>query len=136
MIHKHLANFLMLAQQIKEHGAAQVAELWQVCYGGGEWCDCTTSDLLFDSCFEYRLKPKNRTLKSDIEYPEPIWERSALKSDLDVYRVSLSGYSKYKSYAISIETYKNGLVQATEEGAKQMLAALQNALSGARDENY
>jgi hypothetical protein len=63
MLHKHLCKFLILKKQIDEVGEEEAHKLWQVKEPEG-WADCTINeDLLFNVCYDYRLKPKTRTLK-------------------------------------------------------------------------
>jgi hypothetical protein len=130
MIHKHIEKFLILAQQIEEVGVEESHKFWQVRnHPTYEWSDCNINNTLFISYLEYRLKPKTRTING-MEYPEPLWEKP--KEDSHVYLINIDDYDRTNSYYIHEMAYTNGIVQATEEGAKQMLAALQNALSGDR----
>ena len=131
MIHTHLDKFAILQKQIEEVGAEEVHKLWQVRINN-KWNDCSAIEVLFNNACNYRLKPTFRTLKSNIEYPEPIWIKPV--ENTAVFLVRITSYEYYESRWLDEICYKQGRVQATEEGAKQQLAALKNALSGGRDE--
>jgi hypothetical protein len=126
-LHRHYEKFLILQKQFEEVGKEKVHEFWQIKFANS-WIDCEEHDLLFDPSEDYRLKPKTRTLKSDIEYPEPILFKPV--ENMVVFLVLINGYERYESRWLNEICYKQGRVQATEEGAKQMLAALKNALRG------
>jgi hypothetical protein len=131
MIHTNLDKFSILQKQIEEVGVEEAHKFWQVRRNPNEgWIDCTEHNLLFQPDAYYRLKPKTRTIKSSLEYPEPIWEKP--KEDITVYYVDFLSYCGVNSKTLGLWCYSMGTVQATEEGAKQMLAALQNALSGGK----
>jgi hypothetical protein len=128
MIHKNADKFPILLNQIEEVGEEEAHKLWQIRRNqNAGWVDCTEHNLLFQPDAYYRLKPKTRTING-MEYPEPLWEKTA--ENKKIYIVFFNTYENVNSLFVEEMFYKQGRIQATEEGAKQMLAALQNALSG------
>lgn len=101
----------------------------------GIWSDCTASHalelILIGGSKIVRIKPAPTIMIGDVEVPEPL--RVALENYTHLWVVDMSREAPVFSadWIGEDNTWlKRGLVQATEQGAQQMLAALIKQLGG------
>lgn len=100
----------------------------------GEWLfDCPAVDALVHMLHGYTICIKPKTIRiGDVEVPEPL--RVAPEIGATYWRLNLSDRSNeienWQGVSCEIRWLKTGLLQATEQGAQQMLAALIRQLGG------
>ena len=103
-------------------------------HGQNIWRDCTHHAALVgltSDGFEVRIKPKTIMI-GDSEVPEPLRVAPAIGSTY--WRLNLSDrrfeIENWQAVSCEVRWLKTGLLQATEQGAQQMLAALVKQLGG------